>query len=291
MILTDFQVSQGYYTLPNVDRAINPCDPLGLWDVYSQDLAEQEIENKTKSNTQANMVKKEKLSYADVVRNKTKKDTKVNVGFYSTVKVNENNVKEAEIPTNRTGIVKRKRCVEEAFGEDFIAQQPKKIICLSKKAELDNFCVKDNSLVRPKKISLQQYRQRKALKVVRREPMVFVMTESTMGKRGLEEAFGEDFIVQQPKKIICLSEKAEMERYCTNDETLVKPKKISLQQYRQRKALKVVKRPPMALEIKKKTYADALKCGKMPKGRYADKIICNGKLHSAPTRRPLRVRN
>ena len=368
MILTDLQVSQGYYTLPNVDRPINPSDPLGLWDVYSQDLAEQEVENKMESHTETSMAN-ERLSYADVVKNKAKKDTKVNKGMYSTIKVVEHPVKQADAPTKMRGTIQRKRCVEEAFGEDFIAQQPKKTICLSEKVELETYCVKDDELSKPKKISLQQYRQRKAIKVARRKPMDFETANmSNKGKRSIEEAFGEDFIAQQPKKIICLSEKTELESYCVIGTSLAKSKKITLQQYRERKALKVViqkpvlfettqttkrkrnveeafgedfialhakkvvclseraelekfclkesnsaysskkkvtlqqyrqrkalrvvRRSPLVSEVRKKSYAEVLKSKPKPKGRYAGKIEANGKLHSSTRkRRPLCERN
>ena len=46
--LTELQKELGFYTLPGVNRPINPRDPLGLWDVYhtERELNQQKNEER-----------------------------------------------------------------------------------------------------------------------------------------------------------------------------------------------------------------------------------------------------
>lgn len=46
--LTELQKELGFYTLPGVNRPINPRDPLGLWDVYhtERELNQQQNEER-----------------------------------------------------------------------------------------------------------------------------------------------------------------------------------------------------------------------------------------------------
>ena len=223
-MLTNVQVSEGYYTLPNVGRPINPRDPLGLWEVYSEDRSQEEAEKKveTQVNEEAKMP-----SYADIVKN-GKTATKSQTGKCSARKFKDS--------TRKTTVMKKTEDQETQVQE----------------------CTQKVAFMKKKEKGISR-------------------------KRGIDQ-LGEDFIAQQPRKVICLSEKEEMDKYYVSEEKSCKEKKkISLQMYRQRKALKVVRQKPMALKIKKKSYADALKmCGKS-----------NGKLLSsfASTRRPLRVVN
>ena len=180
MVLTDFQVSQGYYTLPNVDRAINPSDPLGLWDVYSEDRAaeQQEIENKEIAAKEVQEKKTTgKFSYADAVKNKSKKSKEAPSDAYAAPIHIKKSSKESTLATDTIvmNVKSTKKRTISQLGEDFIVQQPRKIICLSEKAELDSYFVASERCAakEKKKISLDQYRQRKALKVVRRKPMVY----------------------------------------------------------------------------------------------------------------------
>ena len=52
--LTELHKERGYYTLPGVDRPINPRDPLGLWNVYFEERRLSRLQKKDNMATAKN---------------------------------------------------------------------------------------------------------------------------------------------------------------------------------------------------------------------------------------------
>ena len=161
---TDFQHhrSNGYYTLPGVNRPINPRDPLGLFDVYAEDrrsqTEEKEEEKKKIQQRQFEQTnEKTKASYADTV----KKNTSPAVQQSSKSKVIGKTTGE-KILINKAIKVSCKRAREQSSPNENIAR-PHKKLRLQELAKLDKDSVSVEQKDSNKNIikSFQNYRLKK----------------------------------------------------------------------------------------------------------------------------------
>ena len=155
--------SNGYYTLPGVNRPINPRDPLGLWDVYAEDRRsqteekEEEKKKKIQQRQDEQTNEKTKPSYADTV----KKNTSPAVQQSSKLKVVGKTTGE-KIVINKPFKVSCKRAREQSSPNENITR-PHKKLRLQELAKLDKDLVSVEQKDSNKNIikSFQNYRLKK----------------------------------------------------------------------------------------------------------------------------------
>ena len=154
--------SNGYYTLPGVNRPINPRDPLGLWDVYAEDRRSQteekeEEKKKIQQRQDEQTNEKTKPSYADTV----KKNTSPAVQQSSKLKVVGKTTGE-KIVINKPFKVSCKRAREQSSPNENITR-PHKKLRLQELAKLDKDLVSVEQKDSNKNIikSFQNYRLKK----------------------------------------------------------------------------------------------------------------------------------
>ena len=152
--------SNGYYTLPGVNRPINLRDPLGLWDVYAEDrrsqTEEKEEEKKIQQRQYEHRNEKTKPSYADTV----KKNTSPAVQLSSKSKVGKTTGE--KIVINKPFKVSCKRAREQSSPNENITR-PHKKLRLQELAKLDKDLVSVEQKDSNKNIikSFQNYRLKK----------------------------------------------------------------------------------------------------------------------------------
>ena len=154
--------SNGYYTLPGVNRPINPRDPLGLWDVYAEDRRSQteekeEEKKKIQQRQDEQTNEKTKPSYADTV----KKNTYPAVQQSSKLKAVGKTTGE-KIVINKPFKVSCKRAREQSSPNENITR-PHKKLRLQELAKLDKDLVSVEQKDSNKNIikSFQNYRLKK----------------------------------------------------------------------------------------------------------------------------------